>query len=225
MWKTPRTLMVAGVALVAGLGVGAAVVPALAAQDPVLSPDQQSTLQSQADAYKACLQQQGVALPAKPADGTKPQLTDEQKAALKAAHDACESSEPARPTLTDEQKAKLQTQMEQYRSCMRTQLSASGVTLPQKPADGTQAAPPADGQRPQRPQRPQLTDEQKAAFDAARTACADVQPNLGVTGIGPMGGLGGHGFGGPGGPGGPGGHGFGGPDGQSGSAQTTRTAV
>ena len=232
MWKTPRTLMVAGVALVAGLGVGAAVVPALAAQDPVLSPDQQSTLQSQADAHKACLQQQGVTLPAKPADGTKPQLTDEQKAARKAAHDACESSEPTRPTLTDEQKAKLQAQQEQYRSCLTTQLGASGITVPQKPAppaDGTQAAPPADGQRPQ---RPQLTDEQKAAFDAARTACADLQPNLGVDGAGPMGGhgFGGHGSGGPGGPGGR----FGGPDGPggqsgsgspSGSAQATSTAV
>ncbi|MFA5884342.1 MAG: hypothetical protein WDA60_10865, partial [Acidimicrobiia bacterium] len=208
MWKTPRTVMVAGVALVAGLGVGAAVVPALAAQEPVLSQEQQSQLQSQVDAYKACLEQQGVTLPEKPADGSKPELTDEQKAAMKAAHDACESQRPSRPELTDEQKATLQAQVQEHRSCMETQLGAAGITMPQKPVDGTQTAPPADGQRPQ---RPQLTDEQKAAFEAARTACADVAPNLGVEGIGPMG----HGHGGPGGMGGPGGR-FGGPGGRGG---------
>ena len=206
-WKTPRSLAIAGVALVAGLGVAAVAVPALAAQDPVLTPDQQSTRKTQVDGYQACLEQQGVTLPTKPADGTKPQLTDEQRAAMKAAHDACESSEPTRPTLSDEQRATLQAQAEQYRSCLSAQLSASGITLPTKPADGTPAAPPAGGQRPS---RPQITDEQKAAFDAARTACADLQPNLGVDGIGPMGGPGGHGpggFGGPGGRMGPGGPG------------------
>src|SRR3954465_11317594 len=72
MWKSPRILFVSGAALVVGLGVGAAVVPALAAQDPVLTPDQQSTLQQQSDAFKACLEQQGVTLPSKPADGTRP---------------------------------------------------------------------------------------------------------------------------------------------------------
>ena len=98
MWKTPRTLLVSGAALVVGLGVGAAVVPALAAQDPVLTPDQQSTLQQQSDAYKACLEQQGVTLPAKPTDGTRPELSDEQKAALRAGVEACRepAPEPAR---------------------------------------------------------------------------------------------------------------------------------
>jgi hypothetical protein len=230
-WKTSRSLAVAGVALVAGLGVTALAVPALAAQDPVLTPDQQSTLQTQFDAHKACLEQQGVTLPTKPADGTKPELTDEQKAAMKAAHDACESSEPTRPTLTDEQQATLKAQSNEYRSCMDEQLSAAGITKPEKPADGTQAAPPADGQTGQRPARPQLTDEQKAAFDAARTACADLQPNLGVDGLGPMGGPGGPGGHGPGGFGGPGGRmGPGGPgapsgSGTSGSAATTSKAV
>ena len=97
MWKTPRTLLVSGAALVVGLGVGAAVVPALAAQDPVLTPDQQSTLSQQAEAYKACLEQQGVTLATKPADGSRPELSDEQKAALRAAHEACESQRPSRP--------------------------------------------------------------------------------------------------------------------------------
>ena len=200
MWKTPRTLLVSGAALVVGLGVGAAVVPALAAQDPVLTPDQQSTLQQQSDAFKACLEQQGVTLPAKPADGTRPELSDEQKAALRAAHEACASQRPSRPELTDEQKATLQAQMEQYRAC----LEAQGLTRPERPA------PSADGTPPQ---RPQISDEQRAQMEAARTACADVAPNLGAGGIGP--------FGGPGGPG----HGFGGgpggPMGQGPRAQTT----
>ena len=207
MWKTPRTLLVSGAALVVGLGVGAAVVPALAAQDPVLTPDQQSTLQQQSDAFKACLEQRGVTLPAKPADGSRPQLSDEQKAALRAAHEACESSRPTRPELSDEQKAKLQSQMEQYRAC----LEAQGLTRPERPA------PSADGTPPP---RPQITDEQKAQMEAARTACADVAPNLGVAGVGPFGGPGGagHGFGGPGGPMGQGPRGG---AGTTGSGQTT----
>jgi len=196
MWKTPRTLLVSGAALVVGLGVGAAVVPALAAQDPVLTPDQQSTLQQQSDAFKACLEQQGVTLPAKPADGTRPELSDEQKAALRAAHEACASLRPTRPELSDEQKAQLQAQMEQYRAC----LEAQGLTRPERPA------PSADGTRPAGPRmgEPQITDEQKAQMEAARTACADVAPNLGAGGLG-----------GPGGPGGPMGQGPRGGTGQS----------
>jgi hypothetical protein len=214
MWKTPRTLLVSGAALVVGLGVGAAVVPALAAQDPVLTPDQQSTLQQQSDAFKACLEQQGVTLPAKPADGTRPQLSDEQKQAMRAAFEACSSLRPARPQLSDEQKAQLQAQMQQYRACLETQ----GLTLPERPA------PSADGTPPPRPQigERRISDEQRAQIEAARTACADLQPNLGGTGIGPFGG----------GPGGPGGFGHGGPGspmgqgprggtGPTGSGQTT----
>ena len=208
MWKTPRTLLVSGAALVVGLGVGAAVVPALAAQDPVLTPDQQSTLQQQSDAFKACLEQQGVTLPAKPADGTRPELSDEQKAALRAAHEACASLRPTRPELSDEQKAQLQAQMEQYRAC----LEAQGLTRPERPA------PSADGTRPE---RPQITDEQKAQMEAARTACADVAPNLGAGGLGGPGGPGGFGRGGPGGPGGPMGQGPRGSTGPTGSGQTT----
>ena len=196
MWKTSRTLLVSGAALVVGLGVGAAVVPALAAQDPVLTPEQQSTLQQQRDAFHACLEQQGVTLPGKPADGSRPELSDEQKAALRAAFDACESQRPSKPALSDEQKAQLRSQFEQYRAC----LEAQGLTRPERPA------PSADGTPPQ---RPQISDEQRAQIEAARTACADLAPNLGV-GDGP--------FGGPGRPGGFG-HGFGGP--RDGNGQTT----
>lgn len=218
MWKTPRTMLVAGAALVAGLGVGAAVVPAMAAQDPVLTPEQQTTLQSQVDGFKSCLQQQGVTLPEKPADGSRPQLTDEQKTAMRAAGEACAAQRPGRPELSTEQQATLQAQVQEYRTCMETELSAAGITRPEKPAEGTQAAPSQDGTRPE---RPQLTDEQKAAFEAARTACEDVRPNLGVEGIGPMGGRG------PGGPGGMGGNGGrpGGPSGSGSSTQGTTTAV
>jgi hypothetical protein len=193
MWKTPRTLIVAGAALVVGLGVGAAVVPALAAQDPVLTPDQQSTLQQQSDAFKACLEQQGVTLPGKPADGSRPALTDEQKQALRAASEACASLRPTRPELSDEQQAQLRAQMEQYRAC----LEAQGLTRPERPAPSTDGTPP---------QRPQISDEQKAQIEAARTACADVAPNLGLGGIGWFGR----------GPGGPGGFGHGGPGGPTG---------
>ena len=62
---------------------------------------------------------------------------------------------------------------------------------------------------------PQITDQQKAQMEAARTACADVAPNLGVAGAGPFGGPGR----GPGGPGGPG-HGFGGRGGAIGQTTT-----
>jgi hypothetical protein len=211
MWKTPRTLLVSGAALVVGLGVGAAVVPALAAQDPVLTPDQQSTLQQQSDAFKACLEQQGVTLPAKPADGTRPELSDEQRAALRAAHEACASLRPTRPELSDEQKAQLQAQVEQYRAC----LEAQGLTRPERPA------PSADGTRPAGPRmgEPQISDEQKAQREAARTACADVAPTLGAGGLGGLGGPGGPGGFGRGGPGGPGGPMGQGPRG--GTGQTT----
>lgn len=190
MWKTPRSLAVAGVVLVAGLGVGATALPASAAQDPVLTPEQRNTLQAQIDAYKACLARNGVTLPERPADGSRPELTDEQRQAMRAARQACESERPQRPELTDEQRATLRSQMEEHRACMEEQLSAAGITRPEKPAEGSR-------QPGERPARPQLTDEQRAAFQAAREACQDTAPNLGLDGIGPFG------RGGPGGPGGP----------------------
>ncbi|MFM8304401.1 MAG: hypothetical protein ACKOA9_08915, partial [Actinomycetota bacterium] len=80
----PRTRRAARVALVAGLGViatAATAVPAFAAQDPVLTPEQQRTLSAQVAAHRACLEQQGVTLPSEPREGTRPELTDEQRAA------------------------------------------------------------------------------------------------------------------------------------------------
>jgi hypothetical protein len=112
------------------------------------------------DAQKQCLADQGVTLPQRPADGTRPTpLTDEQRAALKAAAEAC--GLPVRvpggpgfggprgdhPALTDAQK-----------QCLADQ----GVTLPQRPADGTRPTPP--------------TDEQRAAFRAAAEACGLTPP-------------------------------------------------
>ena len=41
------------------------------------------------DAQRQCLAEQGVTLPTRPADGTRPQLTEEQRAALRAAAEAC----------------------------------------------------------------------------------------------------------------------------------------
>jgi hypothetical protein len=185
MWKTPRTVLISGAALVVGLGVGAAIVPAMAAQEPVLTEEQQAQLSQQSDAYKACLEEQGVTLPEKPADGTRPEITDEQKAAMRAAHDACSNLRPTRPVLSEEQQATLKAQVEEYRAC----LTAQGVTPPERPAAGTV---PQDGTRPF---RPAISDEQRAAMAAARDACADVAPNLG-------GRIGGPGFGhGPGGAG------------------------
>ncbi len=206
MRKTPRTLAVAGMALVAALGVAATAAPAFAAQEPVLTEEQQSTLQAQVDAHKACLEGQGVTLPEKTEDGTKPEITDEQRAAMKAARDACADQRPDRPELSDEQKAQLQAQVQEHRACMEAELSAAGITKPEKPADG------------QRPSRPELTDAQKAAFQAAHEACEDTQPNLGIEGIGPMGRRG------PGGHGGPGGRGPQG-SGNAPAAQTSRALV
>lgn len=221
MKKTPRTLAVAGIALVAGLGVAATAAPAFAAQDPVLTEEQQATLQAQVDAYRACLEGQGVTLPEKPADGSRPEITDEQREAMRAAREACRDQRPERPELSEEQRAELRAQAEEHRACMEEQLSAAGITKPERPAEGTPG---------ERPARPELTDEQKAAFQAAHDACEDTEPNLGVEGLGPMGrGPGGHG--GPGGPGGPGGRmgpgGPGGPQGSgdAGSNQTSSAAV
>src|SRR5262249_27277424 len=160
-------------------------------QAPVRSAEQEPTLQQQRDAFKACLEQQGVSLPAKPTDGSRPAPSDEEKAAMRAALEACASQRPTRPALSDEQKAQLQSQFQQYRAC----LEAQGLTMPERPAPSTDGTPPP---------RPQITDEMKAKIEAARAACADVAPNLGV-GDGALGGPGRPGdfgprFGGPGGP-------------------------
>ena len=99
------------------------------------------------DAQRQCLSDQGVTLPARPADGSRPELTQEQRDALRQARIACglpTLGHPGlglRPALTDAQ-----------RQC----LSDQGVTLPARPADGS---------------RPELTQEQRDALHAAAEAC------------------------------------------------------
>jgi hypothetical protein len=99
------------------------------------------------DAQKQCLADEGVTLPVKPADGSRPQLAQDQRDALRQAAEAC--GLPAtimrgrrpHPALTDAQK-----------QC----LADEGVTLPVKPADGS---------------RPQLAQEQRDALRQAAEAC------------------------------------------------------
>jgi hypothetical protein len=99
------------------------------------------------DAQRQCLSDQGVTLPARPADGSRPELTPEQRHALRQARVACglpAMGRPGRgqgPPLTDAQ-----------RQC----LSDQGVTLPARPADGS---------------RPELTPEQRDALRQAAEAC------------------------------------------------------
>jgi hypothetical protein len=102
------------------------------------------------DAQKQCLQDNGVTLPAKPADGqTRTEPTDAERAKRKAAFEACNiplpqhrPGGPGHPMLTDAQK-----------QCLEGQ----GVTKPAKPADGQERAKP--------------TAEQRAKFEAAAKAC------------------------------------------------------
>ncbi|HEX5586637.1 MAG TPA: hypothetical protein VFZ17_04975 [Acidimicrobiia bacterium] len=102
------------------------------------------------DTQRQCLADHGVTPPTRPADGTHTPPTDEQRAAMQAAAEAC--GLPARPAgpgmgrgmgpqLTDDQRA-----------C----LAAQGVTLPNRSTDGTRTPP---------------TDEQRAAMKAAAEAC------------------------------------------------------
>jgi hypothetical protein len=165
----PRSIAVMGVVL----GLGAVAVPAFAADTPTPDPQARAARSAQFEAFRACLQDQGVTLPERPADGTRPELTDEQRSAMRPAGEACASLRPERPAgrpdrprLSEEQRTALRAQMEEHRACMETQLSAAGITRPERPADGS------------RPARPELTEEQRAAFAAARSACADSRPDL-----------------------------------------------
>jgi hypothetical protein len=120
------------------------------------------------DDQKQCLANQGVTLPTKPADGTRPAPpTDAERQALRAAAVACGlavGDGPGvggpgghRPMFTDDQK-----------QC----LADHGVTLPTKPADGTPPAPP--------------TDAERQALRAAAEACGIMPPGrpAGTTGGG-----------------------------------------
>jgi hypothetical protein len=111
------------------------------------------------DDQKQCLANQGVTLPTKPADGTRPAPpTDAQREAFHAAATACGlpvgdgpgfgGPSGPRPMLTDDQK-----------QC----LADHGVTPPARPADGTRPAPP--------------TDAERQAFRAAAEACGIAPPN------------------------------------------------
>ena len=97
------------------------------------------------DAQRQCLAEQGVAAPARPADGSRPQLTQEQRDALRRAAEVCGLAvgprRGLRPALTDAQ-----------RQCLVEQ----GVTVPTRPADGL---------------RPELSAEQRAALRRAAEAC------------------------------------------------------
>jgi hypothetical protein len=98
-----------------------------------------------ADTVRQCLAEQGVTPPARPADGTRPTLSPEQRQALRQAAAACglplRPGARFRPPLTDAQ-----------RQCLAEQ----GVTLPARPADGI---------------RPTLSPEQREALRQAAAAC------------------------------------------------------
>jgi hypothetical protein len=103
------------------------------------------------DTQKQCLTDHGVTLPA---TGERPQaLTDEQRAAFRAAAEACGIAlrHGLRPELSDAQK-----------QCLTDQ----GVTLPARPANGERPTPP--------------TDEQRAAFRAAAQTCGITLPSFGA---------------------------------------------
>ena len=93
------TLALAGLAVASfGSFAGAAddTAPSATAPDGTTRPHPQLT-----DAQKQCLADHGVTLPQKPADGTRPTPpTDEQRAAFRAAAEACGlPTPPARPSI------------------------------------------------------------------------------------------------------------------------------
>ena len=157
------TVIVAGLA-VASFGSFAGAADDNGAATGTAAPDGTARPHPQlSDAQKQCLADQGVTLPQRPSDGTRPTPpTDEQRAAFKAAAEACGlpvrgPGGPGGPgfggprgdhaALSDAQK-----------QCLADQ----GVTLPQRPSDGTRPTPP--------------TDEQRAAFKAAVEACGLTPP-------------------------------------------------
>ena len=177
------TVIVAGLA-VASFGSFAGAADDNSASTGAAAPDGTARPHPQlSDTQKQCLADQGVTLPERPADGTKPTpLTDDQRAAFKAAAEAC--GLPARgpggpggpgfggprgdhPGLTDTQK-----------QCLADQ----GVTLPAT-SGGRHAADAAD-RRPARGVqgggRGVWPDPARGASDdlalAARLRVAHVEP-------------------------------------------------
>jgi len=147
-------LAVGAVALVAVPALGLAGVASAASGDSGETADTTArpTRPQLTDEQRQCLADQGVTPPTRPADGTHTPPTDEQRAEMLAAAEAC--GLPARaegggpgmghgrgPALTDEQRA-----------CLADQ----GVTAPTRSTDGTHTPP---------------TDEQRAEMLAAAEAC------------------------------------------------------
>lgn len=168
------------VATLGALAAGAALVPSIALAQSGDGPGSGARpTPEQVEQRKQCFAQNGVELPARELDANgrpvkpqnKPELTDEQKAAFKAATEACGGPKGGRhgnrphgrfPKLTDEQKA-----------CLTEQ----GIVLPGKPIGEA-------GQRPARPTAEQM-EKQKAAAEA----CGIERPARpgGAGGAGPFG--------------------------------------
>jgi hypothetical protein len=100
------------------------------------------------DAQKQCLADHGVTVPAKPEDGSRPEVSQVQRDALRQAAEACglpttvlRPGHRLRPELTDAQK-----------QCLADQ----GVTVPAKPTDAS---------------RPEFSQAQRDALRQAADAC------------------------------------------------------
>ena len=145
--RRARRLGSLAVAMVMGTALVGALAPAAFAQESNDSDTPAAEGRPQrpqlTDEQKSCLEEQGVEKPEPNADGERIEPTDEQRAAFRAAAEACgiELPAPRHPRLTDEQK-----------SCLEEQ----GVEKPEPNADGERVEP---------------TEEQRAAFRAAAEAC------------------------------------------------------
>src|SRR5687767_11398601 len=133
-------------AIVMGAGLAGVLAPAALAQEgddaANEAPSGEERRGRLTDEQRACLEEQGVQKPEPDANGERVEPTDEQKAAFRAAAEACGIElRRGRHQLTDEQRACLEEQ---------------GVQKPEPDANGERVEP---------------TDEQKEAFRAAAEAC------------------------------------------------------
>jgi hypothetical protein len=98
------------------------------------------------DEQKACLEEHGVEKPATDENGERVRPTDEQRAAFRAAAEACNIDLPVRhhPRLTEEQRACIQEQgvekpargtepTDEQRAAFRAAAEACGIDLPDAP--------------------------------------------------------------------------------------------